>query len=97
MDKANLSNKNQARKKAIKFLKSYKVGATKPQSLFETVRFKICCLLALDEAELGWAGEEKEDIERFIKMYLDMLDTEKANLTGFLKKVNNSGQSKINV
>ena len=95
MDKANLSNKRQARKKAISFLKSYKVGATKPLSLFETVRFKICCLLALEEAELGWAGEEKEEIERFIKMYLEMLDNEKADLTEFLKKVNNSGQSKI--
>ncbi len=91
MDKTNLSNKKRARTKAIKFLKSYKVGATKPISLFETVRFKICCLLALEEAELGWAGEEKEEIERFIKMYLDMLDKEKADLTDLLKKVTNSG------
>jgi len=88
MNKANLSNKKQARKKAIKFLKSYKVGATKPLSLFETVRFKICCLLALEEAELGWAGEEKEDIERFIKMYLEMLDNEKADLTELKKGYN---------
>ncbi len=95
MDKANLSNKKRARTKVIKFLKSYKVSATKPISLFETVRFKICCLLALEEAELGWAGEEKVEIERFIKIYLEMLDNEKANLTEFLKKVNNSGQSKI--
>ena len=87
MDKENFSNKKQARKKAIYFLKNYKIGTTKQLSLLETVRFKICSLLVLEEAELGWMGENKKEIERLIKIYLEMLDREKMDWRDLLKKL----------
>ena len=86
MNKEELVKRKQARKNAIDFLKKFKVNA-KPLCLLETLRFKLCSFFALEEADIGWDEEDKGEAEDLIKLYLEMLDKEKADWTEFLKKL----------
>jgi len=86
LDKKELKNRKQARISAIKFLKKFKVNA-KPQCLLETLRFKLCSFFALEEASIGWDAEDKDEAEGLIKLYLEMLDKEKADWTKFLNQL----------
>ena len=86
MNKAELENRKQARKNSIDFLKKFKVNS-KPLCLLETIRFKICCFFALEEAGIGWDEIDKNEAEDLIKLYLEMLDKEKSDWTEFLKKL----------